>query len=313
VTEVALHAAEATALAHAMTAYIARDAGIRLLSIKGPVADHYRLRAPRVPADSDVWVEPGRFAEMCERLEARGWHLRVGRETPALLPQHSRTFIHGSWPCDIDLHWMFPGFFADPEAAFDAVWETRSAIRVAHTEVAVPSLAGSAVIGMLHALRNTQDPRHREERDLLATMLVERFSDDDRAEFYRIARGGGAVWVLRDVIAEARLGDVVSDASEDEKHRWTLFQAYVEDGSAVSWWVQLRSAPLSQKGRLLARALWVPRVDVPRNDPSVLPTRTEAWRYQRLRWGRGGRALVRYFRRERDRDRARDGSAESQP
>ncbi|TFB17206.1 hypothetical protein E3V93_11520 [Microbacterium sp. 3H14] len=302
-TEVALRAAEATALAHAMTAHIAREAGIRLLSIKGPVADHYGLRAPRVPADSDVWVEPSRFSEMCERLEARGWHLRVGRETPALLPQHSRTFIHDSWPCDIDLHWMFPGFFADASVAFDAVWETRSSIEVAHTAVAVPSLAGSAVIGMLHALRNTQDARHRQERDLLTTMLIERFSASDRAEFSRIARRGGAVWVLRDVITQAGLGEVVSDASENEKRRWTLFQAYVEDGSAVSWWVQLRGAPLSQRARLLARALWVPRADVPRNDPSVLPTRAEAWRYQRLRWARGGRALLRYFRRERERER----------
>ncbi len=37
-SEVVLRTDEATALAHALMAQIARDAGIRLLAIKGPVA-----------------------------------------------------------------------------------------------------------------------------------------------------------------------------------------------------------------------------------------------------------------------------------
>ena len=294
---------EATTLAHAMTASLARASGIRLLSIKGPVADHYGLRPPRIPADADVWVDPYRFDDFRLLLEARGWHLRVGRETPSLLPQHSFTYIHPAWPCDIDVHWMFPGFFADPQAAFDVVWAGRSDLEIAHVPVTIPSLAGAAVIGVLHALRNIQVARNEDERARIASMLNHQMSEEDRAEFYRIARAGGALWVLRDVIAESRLGDAVSDLTADQKRHWTLFQEYVEDGSAVSWWVQLRSSSWLDKGRLLGRALWVPRVDVPRNDPGMVPTRAEAWTYQRARWARGARSLMRYFRKERRRAR----------
>jgi hypothetical protein len=295
-SEVVLRTDEATALAHALMAQIARDAGIRLLAIKGPVANHYGLRRPRVSSDADVLVEPERHEDLCRLLEARGWHLRVGRDTPALLPQHSLTFIHGSWPCDVDVHRMFPGFFAEPDVVFDALWNSRATMPVAHIEMYAPSRAGAAVIGMLHAVRNPQLVRHREEAGHIQGVLRNEFTAAERSEFYRVAREGGAVWVLRDVISEERLGDVVADLTDDEKRRWSLFQAYVEDGSAVSWWIHLKESPWQDRIMQLGRALWVPRADVPRNDPAVLPTRAEAWRYQHLRWGRGMRALVRYFR-----------------
>lgn len=300
-TDVKLRLVESTALAHAMLAAIAADAGIRLLSIKGPSADHHRLREPRVASDADVWVEPARFGELCSLIEARGWHLRVGRETPSLLPQHSRTFIHESWPCDLDIHWMFPGFFADPDTAFETVWERREPMNVAHVEVMIPSLAGAAVIGMLHSLRNAQLVRHNAEGARIHEIVTREMTASDRAEFHEIARAGGALWVLRDVISAAGFGEVVSDLTDDEKRRWNLYQSYVEDGSAVSWWMHLKATPWHNKAGILVRAVWVARADMPRNDPTVLPDRAEVFRYQKDRWVRGARAMRRYFRTSRRR------------
>lgn len=300
-TEVTLNLAEATALAHAMLSAIASDAGIRLLSIKGPSADHHGLREPRVASDADVWVEPAKFDDLCRLIEARGWHLRVGRETPSLLPQHSHTFIHESWPCDLDIHWMFPGFFADPEAAFDTVWERRESMTVAHTEVLIPSRAAAAVVGMLHSLRNAQLARHNSEGARIREIVTREMAESDRTEFYDIARAGGAVWVLRDVISAAGFGEVVSDLTDDEKRRWNLYQSYVEDGSAVSWWMHLKATPWRNKAGILVRAVWVARADMPRNDPTVLPDRAEVLRYQKDRWVRGATAMRRYFRTSRRR------------
>lgn len=285
----------ATQLAHAMAAAIARGLGVRALSLKGPIASHYSLRPPRASADADILIEPERFAEYCSALESRGWHTRVGRETPALMPQHSMTYIHPEWPCDIDVHWMFPGFFADAAEAFDALWSSREQVSVAHCPVQAPSKAGSAVIMALHAERDRRSPKHVEERDLVSTALRERFTAAERDEFVTIAYAGRAAWTLRDYFLTADLGAVVVDADAEQQRRWALFSNRVDDASSVAWWQRVRTAPWPQRPRWMLRAIWVSRQDMPRNDPDVLPSRREMWSYQVHRWRRGSEATMRYF------------------
>ncbi|MCE4027324.1 nucleotidyltransferase family protein [Microbacterium sp. Au-Mic1] len=285
----------ATQLAHALAAAIARELGVRALSLKGPIAAHYELRAPRASADADVLIEPERFTEYCAALESRGWHTRVGRETPALIPQHSMTYIHADWPCDIDVHWMFPGFFADAADAFDILWSSRQEVSVAHVPVQAPSKAGSAVIMALHAERDRRSPKHLEERELVSVALREAFTTSERDEFTTIARAGRAAWTLRDYFVLADLGPVVVDADAEQQRRWALFSTRVDDASSVAWWHHVRAAPWSQKPRWIVRAIWVSRADMPRNDREDLPSRREMWDYQIHRWRRGAEATLRYF------------------
>ncbi len=290
-----LQMSAATLLAHALAAAIARSRDIKTLSLKGPVAEHYELRAPRVSADADVLIEPDRFAEFCAALESYGWHTRVGRETPALLPHHSVTYIHVDWPCDIDVHWMFPGFFADPEDVFSALWDSRQEISVAHVPVQAPSKAGAAVIMALHAERDRRSPRHVEEQELVMKALDETFTEAERAEFVEVARAGRAIWTLRDYFNAADLGPVVIDADSAQRQQWELFSRSVDDASSVAWWQRVRTAPWSQKPRWILQAVWVSRRDVPRNDVERLPSRSELWAYQARRWRRGLEATLRYF------------------
>lgn len=285
---------EANELAHALLARIGQDHGIRTLSIKGVVADRYQLRRPRVAADADVIVDPARFDEFCTALGQHRWHLRVEREVPSLLGPHSVTFIRDDWPNDIDAHVRFPGFFADDQTVFERLWQTRSRMRVAHVDIAVPSRGASAVIAALHAVRYSKSARHAGELEQVADLLTDGFTAEERAEFTDVARVGRAQWVLRDLFE--RIDQTIEvDADPRQQRLWTTNRATIEDGAAVSWLTQLTAAPWPRKPGILARALWISRADIPRNDSRRLPTAREAWAHRALRWKRGAVALGRYL------------------
>lgn len=129
---------EAIRLAYALTAKAADLTGVRVLAIKGLVADFHGLRAERTPADVDVLVEPDGFADFTRQLEEWRWRIRLGEFTNFPAPQHSLTFINDQWPCDIDAHHRFPGFLAEPPQVFDALWERRQLLPVAGQADSVP-------------------------------------------------------------------------------------------------------------------------------------------------------------------------------
>lgn len=282
-------------LAHAMVAHVAERAGIRALAIKGPVSDHYELREPRVSADADVLVEPGRFKEFCQLLRESDWHPRHERSVPTLMDQHSVTLICDRWPNDIDVHEYFPGFFGDRATTFDRLWSTHQTLSLAHVEVPVPSRAGAAVIGALHSLRYTRSVRHDVELDRIMRIVRDEFDDAQREDFLQIIRIGGAQWVMRDVLAAIGV-QAEADATLQQRQLWTLNRETVEDGAAVSWLVAVKRAPLREKPGIMFRAFWIARADIPRNDAGRLPTVREAWEHRVLRWKRGGRAMVHYVR-----------------
>lgn len=282
-------------LAHALTALLASDAGIRALSIKGFVTDRYGLREARVAADADVLIEPARFDEFCELLAVRGWHPRHERPVPSLIGQHSVAYIHEDWPNDIDVHLFFPGFLGPRDAAFEALWSSRRTMSVAHRDAFVPSRAGAAVITALHALRYSHSDRHSAELATIKRVLLDDFDLDERAECVEIARRGGALWVMREVLTEMGAEPEI-DATAAQQRTWELNRATVEDGSAVSWLAALRDAPCRTKPKILFQALWISRDDIPRNDAAQFPAVRDAWAHRRMRWRRGAAALAHYLR-----------------
>lgn len=286
----------ATTLAHALCASVGDRNGVRVLSIKGPYAERHGLRPARTAADADVLVEPVGFDRFCAALEGVGWKERVARETPTFIAVHSRTYIHDSWPCDIDVHRWFPGFFADPQIVFDELWEGRGASPIGEITVQFPSRAGTAAIAALHALRNMTIARHQQEWTWVRDALRDDFDDGERKEFVTLVTNGRAQWVLREQLRA--LTDVVvqDDLSDDERRAWQAHLDFAADGGAASWWMALKRQPLTGWPRFLFRAAWVPRAEIPRNDASTLPTRGQAWSYQVSRWGRGVSATLKYVR-----------------
>lgn len=292
----ALGLSQATTLAHALCAAIGDRDDIRVLSIKGPFADVHGLRPSRSSADADVLVDPEQFDSFCSALAAVGWKERVGRETPTFIEVHSRTFIHDSWPCDIDVHRWFPGFFAEPSAVFDELWNRRRATPIGEVAVLFPSRAGGAAIAATHALRNMTVSRHQQEWEWVRDALRDDFDSEERREFLRLVSKGRAQWVLREQVRHITGVEPEDDLTAEERRAWQAHLDFAADGGAVGWWMALRRQPLTRWPAFLIRAAWVPRAEIPRNDASVLPSRGEAWAYQRARWGRGVSATVRYMR-----------------
>lgn len=270
-----------------------------MLSIKGPAANYYGLRRDRVSADTDILVDPVDHQRYCELLEQYGWRPYFGRETPSLLPWHARTYTHPSWPCAIDVHRYFPGFFAEPQDVFDELWKGRSVLEVANTKILIPSLPTSAVIAALHAARHPDSPRHVEEEAQVVDRLLFHFSDQERRDFYATASSGGAIWVLRHVIARGELGPTIADASVDQMTRWSYQRTYGQESGAVGWLVELQHSRWLPRVQIALRALWVPRRHVPRSDPMRSPSHREAIAYNAARLQRGAAVAVRFAFRKR--------------
>lgn len=278
-------------LAYLMVAKIARDEGIRALAVKGPAAAEYGLRSSRPVADADILVHPADFERLYRLLRQRGWHPRSGREAPRFLEWHSRTLIHDSWPCDIDLHRYFPGFFGSPEDVFETLWAGRRVRRETSGTVLVPSPAGMAAVVALHAARAPGSERSRQDWAAVAHALRTLFSSAERHEFRDVTRVGRAQWVLRALFADAELGGPEDDATPEQKRIWRKNQLDVAEKSAALWLEELRSARVRRLIPVLLSAIWVPRHDIPRNDPERVPTRAESWAFQKARWRRGLMAL----------------------
>ncbi|MDN4641967.1 nucleotidyltransferase family protein [Agreia sp. PsM10] len=247
---------EAVTLAHVLTSSVARQNDIRLLSIKGPTLAAHGLRDDRYYADADVFVDPSRLNDFVALLNARGWVERFERPTARILADHSVTLVHPLWPCDIDVHWYFPGYFAAPQDVFDMLWSRRMSMPLAGASIVMPDLTASASIAALHYLRHPHSSRHQEEMAELTRRLIalgdQRILDD----LLRLAERGGAPDAQADFLMS--LGLSVPDLSFDPVHRAQWF-AYVEthdDGSTGAWLLELGGVGWRAKLPELWRALF---------------------------------------------------------
>lgn len=151
-----LNADESVELAAALTAFVASDAGIRCLFIKGTAAVAAKMRPVRASADTDVLVHPEDVDHLVRRLELRGWKLRPFTEGMGI-PKHSHTAYHPQWGCDIDIHFRVPGLEADPADVFEVLDTDCSIHHFGGVPAKAPSRAGMLVIQATHALRNRND------------------------------------------------------------------------------------------------------------------------------------------------------------
>src|SRR4051794_16227962 len=145
---------EAVPLAYALVGRKAEDLGVRVLFIKGPIAEAQGLRAPQASVDVDVLVDPVQREKLATALSELGCVDENPHRSPRVLPLHSWTHRHQKWPCELDLHDRFPGFFSDPRSTFEALWDRRRQESVAAHELPVPDPAGHSLVLALHCLRD---------------------------------------------------------------------------------------------------------------------------------------------------------------
>ena len=137
------------------TVRILQRAGIHAILLKGPVTS--RRLYPEDPArrpytDVDLLVAPWAFesAELLLRNHQYGWGLRGVRDGE--FPWYESAWTAPGRPdLHLDLHRGFAGV-RDPERFFTELWRSRTTLSVAGVDVPVPSLGGTALILLLHAV-----------------------------------------------------------------------------------------------------------------------------------------------------------------
>jgi hypothetical protein len=293
VPDTTLHTQEAVLLAHALIARLAESVDARVLFIKGPTAVALGARPDRPSSDVDVLVDPPAFQGICRGLEAGGWRLRtpIGRLHHAadLAFDHSAHYIHPQWPCDLDVHYLFPGFLAPPEQVFDALWDRRTEVTLAGQPLPTPDLLGQALVVGLHALRDPGLARSQADLHHLAQALSD-LSKDDCAALGQLASDTGSTGSARELLERVR-ADVpaMTDEDLDRLMDWRLRQEGF--GLSTIWLAELQRAPWRQRPAALRRALLPPREHLLSSHLAPTASRSAVAVMHVRRWLRGLLAL----------------------
>jgi hypothetical protein len=294
VTELAL--SEAVPLAHALVDRVARDADVRVLFIKGPTAEEQGLREPRTSLDVDALVDPGRRHVLADRLTGLGWVDEHPYTSPTVLPMHSLTHRHRAWPCELDLHDRFPGFFADPQEVFERLWAGRTTVTVAACESPCPEPAGQALVLALHALRDPHHAAKVHELDDLAHRISRTATEDSLRHLAELARDLGAADTAAPFLDRVGAPPVGRGTTAPaDLHDWRL-RTQPADATAVSWVHELRRLPWYRWPGYLWYAATLSDVELRLAEPNLPPGRLPLLRARARRLRRGLAALPKAVR-----------------
>jgi hypothetical protein len=277
---------EALELLPALVVSVADSVGARVLLIKGAVATGHGLRAPRLSDDVDFMVDPARFDDVLDRLAELGWGTPGGDLPSVLDVRHSEAMRHDTWLIELDLHRLFPGFFAGDSVVFEALWADRSTITLAGVNLPAAGLASSIVIAALHALRVPDMPRHIIELEQLQTYLRESATPETVADVLALIDATGSAVPLAPLMPA--LGATPVDESSADQHllqQWRLHAAK-GDTRAVAWIQGLRrETPWRWPFELIRALLGASEWDLRKNYPQAPPGRRGVWlaRWWRLR------------------------------
>ena len=254
---VRLSTSEGVDLANAWVTRLARSVGARALLIKGAALHRLQLRQPRASSDVDILVPPGDFAKVCQALIGAGWQERRVSFLLKAAPNHSRSFIHADWPCDIDVHSHYPGFLADPSTVFDTLWARAEIERFAAQDCLRPDRPSSALILALHSLRSAEGfARHRQE---LSELYKAPFAPAEHAAIGMLAALTASAEPLDAVLTTLGVDTLPPSipAGRPIREAWRIQVGLNGSTMGTYRWVQaLRAAPLAQKPTVLWRAVW---------------------------------------------------------
>ncbi|WP_185038745.1 nucleotidyltransferase family protein [Rathayibacter sp. PhB127] len=211
----------ATRFAHVLCHRLAQENGVRLLSIKGPVAMAEGLRPPYTPSDADVLVDPNDADRFVEILGALGWRARPSEGLPRLLEEHSVTLINDRWPCDIDVHRRFPGFLAADDQVFDLMWNDRSAIDIAGVACDAPPTEANWAIAVLHVYRDGWKS-DQSASDGLIEFARRRFARESLAGLVSWVKASGAMATLEPAMTALGVYDASCAVDSVALARWRI-------------------------------------------------------------------------------------------
>jgi hypothetical protein len=283
-----LRITEAVPLATALSAHVARRTGARVLFIKGPVAELQGLRAPHASLDVDVLVEPDRADAFIAGLRELGWHDRPGYRPLPLSGGHAMTLIHDEWPCDIDVHYYWPGFAASNAEVFEALWSRRVQVPIAGHPVDAPSRADSMLVLALHALRGDRSSSGTRAFRQLVGRAHTAFDEQERPLVLDAAIELGATATAAPFLTELGFA-APSEVQSEEAVLWRI-RSQVSSGTA-DWLIELRRTPWWRRPKVLVEAIFPSPARLRMLHPEVGPGTTAAVRAWWRRLGKGLAAL----------------------
>ena len=123
-----------------LLAMVAREAtarGLRALAGGGNVFAIHGLISPRIARAVSFIIAPSDVVAIVGQMRARGWVVEPSRRFFSPLPSAIISMTHEGWPCELRLHSVIPGFFADPESTFDLLWDRRSSTELHGADVQI--------------------------------------------------------------------------------------------------------------------------------------------------------------------------------
>jgi hypothetical protein len=287
VTDLALN--EAVLLAHAAVARAAGDHDVRVLFIKGPVAARQGLRGAHVSLDVDALVDPARASILSAVLTDLGWVDEHAYTTPTAAT-YSHTHRHSSWPCELDLHDRFPGFFAAPQDAFERLWAHREYVEVAAIGVPCPDPRAHALVLALNALRDPHAATKVGQLSDLVRRVSGSFDEDALLGLAELALDLGAADTAAPFLSAVGAPGVgIGSTAAEDLRAWRL---RTQPAWRVATWIDgLRHRPMRSWPRYLWYAVALSDHELRLADPGLPDGRralmTARWR----RLKRGAAAL----------------------
>ncbi|WP_158609549.1 nucleotidyltransferase family protein [Kocuria soli] len=170
-------------LSHGLVDHTLQQAGIRALHVKGYAAATI-FPPERSSSDVDVVVDPTRTDAALDALQNAGWELVTGYDEGSIF-RHAATLWHAHLGY-VDVHRHLPGFRARPAEVFEALWDRRTVVDVAHWPCPVAAPLDHVLIIVLHAARNPS--RGKQDVDHVLSGLT----GAQRATLQRSVRDWGA-------------------------------------------------------------------------------------------------------------------------
>lgn len=233
----------------ALVACVARDTGIDIVFIKGPVLHAQGLRERQHSGDVDVWVEPSRLEDLLSALEPWGWRRQPDLWADTVV-NHSRTLLPSTeWACEVDVHRRLPGIGVADQTAFSALIESGEPAEFAGVTATVPNREMSAVLSALHSMRPEIGIGIRPGGEGQAVSVLRLVGVDVMRSVAQL----GAQYALQDALPKAFPDTHFSFESAVPARDWAWRQQPDRvRGYLVAW----RSLPIRQRLKMVWRIIW---------------------------------------------------------